>query len=394
VTSHDKHAALESFRSGQPVGVDFAAIEKELAVLWKEASATPGSGSTPAVTRACHLNLVVLCAGAGESSRATATVAQLARVSPARVIMADVAVDEDGADADRLEALITAHCTLSSGSDAAGSAASGPGRGRQVCCEQITITAAGAASARLPGAVLSLLLPDLPVALWCPGDPDLASPVARRLVEASDRLVIDSRRFVDPARGFAQLAALERPVSDLAWHRLRPWRELAAGQFDVRLYEAYPERLDTIEVEHAGPPKNQTKALMLGCWAATRLHWRPDLVGKGFAFLRGDGKPARLLITPRKDREPAGRILSLALRAGPAEFVVRRTGPADCVELTAAVPEACPVSRTSRVVPRDEATLLSRCLNSGDADETYDEALHLAARLLAPGNLTNTEKKP
>jgi len=364
-------SALDSFTSGRPIAVDVAAIEQELAGLWKSASTGEEPDATPAVTRACRLNLVVRCDGAEQAARATTVVAQVARVNPARVLMA--VVEKQGAGGPRLEALITAHCAFLPMET----------HGRQVCCEQITITATADAEPRLPGALLSLLLHDLPVVIWWPGDPDLASPSSTELIEAADRVVVDSRRFSDAAARYAQLSRIERPVSDLAWHRMRPWRELTAGLFDRRMYDEYPQRLHTIEVEHAGAGQDGAEALMLACWTASRLKWGH---AGGHDFTGPDGKPGRFVIrsrAPRDKEDPAGRILSLVLRAEGASFELRRVDGVDCVSVSASIPEASPVSRVARAVPRDDATLLSRAFENGARDIVYEETLRLAARVLS-----------
>ena len=402
--------SLESFTGGQPVTVDFTAIERELASLWKAASTSPEGRAGPAVTRACHLNLLVECSSEEEASRATATIAQVTRACPSRVVMAVTsepagpggAVGPGGGTgsggAGNLEAFISAHCSFTPGA----------AKGRQVCCEQITIMADAAARARLPGSVLPLLLHDLPVVLWWPGDLRPAGADTYRLIDASDRVVLDSRRFSDAAEGFAQLAGLGRPINDLAWQRLRPWRELAAGQFDGRIFEDYPARIETIEVEHAGGAASQAEALLLGCWVASRLRWRPapptssgatrnetqtTPPPRAFSFLQQGGASARLLVHALPDQEPAGLIRTLILRAADASFTLRRTADSECVTVHIAVSEACPMSRVARVVVRDDATLLCRSLQAGGRDNIYDEALKLAALLLAPGDALGKEKR-
>jgi glucose-6-phosphate dehydrogenase assembly protein OpcA len=182
-------------------------------------------------------------------------------------------------------------------------------------------------------------------------------------------------------------------VSDLAWHRLRAWREMTASLFDERAFAECPARIDAIEVEHAGQTADCAEALLLGSWAASRLGWRPsgragDARAAGrpstFGFSRAGGMPAALTLAPRAGESPAGQILSFTMQAGATRFSLSRAGKAECVRILVTLPEACPLPRVARVPARDEATLLSRCLESGGRDEIYDEALHLAARLLGP----------
>jgi glucose-6-phosphate dehydrogenase assembly protein OpcA len=378
--------------------VDFTAIERELAGLWKAASTPSGNEGAPAVMRACQLNLVILCIGGREATRATTTVAAVTRVRPSRVLMAVLEPEESS---ERLDASISALCSFTPGA----------GLGKVVCCEQITITASRGAARRLAGAVLPLLLPDLPVVLWRPGDPDPLSddeddPAAdpsSRLTSAADRVVIDSRRLRDAAGGFRRLVSLTCVLSDLAWHHLRGWRELTAGLFDGPVFEGYPRKIERIRVEYtAGEDdarqerEGRTEAFLLACWVASRLGWEPAPAGgeeAGAGVDRFDlwrqGSEAATVILCRVDegrREGGtgrGRVSSLSLETPEAVFMLRRSGEADCVTATVTLPLACPVPRTARIVEREESALLCRVLESGGRDAVYDEALALAARLLA-----------
>src|SRR5690242_6883729 len=142
---------------GQRTAIDVRMIERELTELWKQAAEGGGDEKRGAVTRTCVLNLVV-GAGAGRAAQhATETVARLTARHPNRAIVVSAA---PAAEEDLLDAWVQAHCQV-------------PGPGRpQVCCEQITIEARGRAVSRVPGTVLPLLVPDVPVVLWWPrGEP-------------------------------------------------------------------------------------------------------------------------------------------------------------------------------------------------------------------------------
>jgi hypothetical protein len=82
----------------------------------------------------------------------------------------------------------------------------------------------------------------------------------------------------------------------------------------------------------------------------------------------------------------------LILRAADASFTLRRAADSESVTVHIAVSEACPMSRVARVVVRDDATLLCRSLHAGGRDAIYDEALKLAAQLLAPNEADSKEK--
>jgi len=382
-------SAAESFTSGRPIAVDFAVIERELAALWKEAGHVAPGETLPPVMHACLLNMMVCCPEPAWAGRVSKTIAEVTRVHPARVLMAIV---DPRAAGDSLHASITAHCAL----------APSAGRGRQVCCEEISILASLAALPRVPGVLLPLLLPDLPVVLWWPDEPHLEWPVARGLTGAADLIVVDSRRFGDPAAQYRRLTALARPIADLSWQRLRGWRELAAGMFDGQAFEEYPARIERVTVESSGGPAPapgdrtfSAEGMLLGAWAASRLKWHPAplLSASGtaggdasatFLLARADGGQAEMILQQVASDDRPGRITALRLEAADASFELRRAWVADCVTASVTMPGTCPVPRTARVVERDEATLICRSLQSVGRDVIYDDALHLAARVLGP----------
>ncbi len=131
-----------------------------------------------------------------------------------------MALAEPGA----LRGSVSALCTLGGGA-------------RYVCCEKIEIHAGTGAEPSVPGSVLSLLLGELPVVIWVPGEVPHAEPWFRILLASSDRLLIDSSRFSAPSASFLALARItgsfERVrLADFEWARLAPWRRAIASAFD------------------------------------------------------------------------------------------------------------------------------------------------------------------
>ncbi|MFQ5701101.1 MAG: glucose-6-phosphate dehydrogenase assembly protein OpcA [Acidobacteriota bacterium] len=366
----------ESFLGPGQVSVDVAAIEQELKRLWKESSRPAEGQAAPAVMRACQLNLVICCWGEKQAVEATGTAAQVAAVRPSRVIM--TVVDPDASEP--LRATITAHCAFTSEG----------GRGKQVCCEQITLTVGTHAVGRLPGAVLPLLLADLPVVLWYVGDlqlggDDPTSDLARDLMEAADRIVVDSRRFADLAKRFEQLAAVGRPIADLSWARLRGWREVIAGMFDNPAFENHPQLIQEIAIEEeTNDAEGPAAAILLGAWMASRLGWRCDRsrnpADRSFEarFRTPAGGAGRLVIRSERGKQSAG-VSTIMLTADETTFRVVRKGGCATATVTSAGHE--PIARVVPLVQRDQATLLCRCLESA-GDPLYEETLGLARRIV------------
>src|SRR5690242_18755421 len=135
---------------GERVHIDVRAIDRELNELWKQLAEATDDAHQQAVTRTCVLNLIVVTGGGRAAEHATATVARLTARHPNRAFVISAA---PGAPKDVLDAWVQTHCQMPS-----------PGR-PQVCGEQISIQAHGAAVDRVPGTLLPLLVPDVPVML-------------------------------------------------------------------------------------------------------------------------------------------------------------------------------------------------------------------------------------
>ena len=104
-----------------------------------------------------------------------------------------------------------------------------------------------------------LLKPDLPIYLWWLGEPPGDDPTFLKLVEISNRVIVDSTSFFNPEQDILTLSLLhqnfpEYALSDLNWGRITPWRELVVQFFDVLEYRQYLSGITSIEIEHAAAP--------------------------------------------------------------------------------------------------------------------------------------------
>ena len=118
------------------------------------------------------------------------------------------------------------------------------GSGKQVCGEQVTIEAAGAAIETVAIAIAPLLVPDVPVFLWWKDIPHYEDKLFNRMTTMADRVVIDSSCFDHPHEDLQRLSQIikEHPqfmtASDLNWGRLTAWRTLISSFWDVADYRA------------------------------------------------------------------------------------------------------------------------------------------------------------
>lgn len=365
-----------------PTSVDIRAIERELNTLWQQAH----ENNPDAVTRVCVLNLVAVVRSDRATETATETIARLNARHPNRAILVSALPDQ--AAAPGLEAWVQAHCRLPA-----------PGR-PQVCCEQITITARGAAAAQATGVVLPLLVPDVPVMLWWPRGTPFGDPLFDRVAALADRIIIDSACFDDAEVGLGHTAAAfgrGLPISDMAWGRLTPWRELTAQFFDAPTLLPHLAEIEAVEIEVEaspdGPPDRNPALLMVG-WLASRLGWQPNdetPLGReqlAFGLRRADGAPLTVELRPAPARaDLLDRLASLTLRCAHARFSITRTEQPEAALARADVAGMAPLERVVRLEHQREDDLLAEELRLLGHDHGYEGALRTAARLLgaAPG---------
>src|SRR3954462_3504290 len=257
-----------SARLGERLHIDVRAIERELNDLWKQLAEDTNGEKHQAVTRTCVLNLIIITGGGRAAEHATETVARLTARHPNRAFVISTAPN---ARVDALDAWVQTHCQMPS-----------PGR-PQVCGEQISIEARGAGVERVPGTLLPLLVPDVPVMLWWPRGEPVGDPRFLKFADIVDRVIVDSATFAAPEAGLARMAALLHPderredhdgapsgtraaISDLSWSRLTPWRELTAQFFDAPSLASHLAEITRVVVDYAaraGKADDRSQALLL-----------------------------------------------------------------------------------------------------------------------------------
>ena len=204
-------------------------------------------GEQGGATRASVTNLVLVARDEEEADRACDAVHRLGRRHPGRNIVVLPLPDASPAG---IDAEVRLHGAVA--------------EGHHVWSEDVRLVVRGAPAAHLESLVDPLTLPDLPVAVWfVSGLPDPHDP----LVRAASTVVVDSDTLDNPSSvaAMARLAG-RRVVLDLCWARLRPWRQLLAGLFEVPVARPFVAGVREIEVQ--GPP---WPCRLLGGWAASRL---------------------------------------------------------------------------------------------------------------------------
>jgi len=312
-------------------------ILRELDDLWVSLGAESGAG----VLRACTMTLVVLEEASGDAAALGETMAALMPEHPARTIV----VRLSGAGERALAERVYAQCWMPFGER------------RQICCEQIEITASDAALADLPSVVLPLKAPDLPLIVWSRSARVFEMPPFAAVALMADKVVVDSAGFADPKRALRLLAATPAsgvPLGDLAWTRLTRWREMLARLFENRDSLAKLARISTVRVVYNG--EFATAAWYMGAW----------IVGA----LADAGVTAKLVV------EAGSALAPLSVELTGDEFRVALERQQDRLVITVDDARNCTnlPQPTDYLLMREELGIVRR-------DAVFEQALASAARL-------------
>ena len=350
----------------EPLAVDPGAIEDEFNRIWRD---TAAEGYDSSSVRLRVLNLVAVGRGDEAVAAFDAAMEVLPQRHPCRGILA--LIDES---TPRLASSIGARCWRS------------PAGGRHVCSEEVHLRAPAAQHQELASAVLALLVPDLVVAAWLIGvapDDELAADV----LDAADRVFLDSARLGDPPSALQAIAAVARKhevePTDFAWGRTAGWRELVAQFFDGDDGLAQLRRIDTVEITCA-TPRLTSEAMLVAGWLVSRLglsladlSCAPDRV-EATLYERTRGVTLHVRAAPGGPPLPLQHVRittpeatrSLELHAESGHLHVRERW---------ADGEA---RRTVQATPEDDASVLNRSLDALGEPDVYAEARRAALALL------------
>jgi glucose-6-phosphate dehydrogenase assembly protein OpcA len=361
--------------------INVSAIERELTALWKSA----GEDEDHGVIRASLLNLIIYAPAADDLNMLDDVLADVTAAHPCRALL--TIADRD-ADESSLSAEVTSRCTLPTAAS------------KQVCCEQVTITARKAQVDTVASLIVQLLLSDLPVYLWWRDVPRLNDKAFHRLVDIANRVVIDSADFHDPSRDLASLADILRDnpnwtaFSDLNWARLTAWRALLAAFYDVAEYRPLLDRLNRVVIEYAKLEDGDAipaRALLLGGWLASRLGWKVTGGAKTanesttFELAAGDGRVTMEFTRTTRDIEP-GHIALVTLGTATdqaASFSVRRSADGNRIETGASLGEDKRFQRVLSYEGLSESALIGKELDLMGHDRVYEQAVIRASELIA-----------
>jgi glucose-6-phosphate dehydrogenase assembly protein OpcA len=394
-----------------------AEIERELGRIWslpQAPASREGSTERTIAARTSVLNLVVVARTPELGEQAAATLTMGTGRHPSRTLIL-VPTDPDGPA--WLRADVQAYCMIPR--------ADAP----ETCAEHVYLTAGGDAGRHLEAIVAPLLVHDLPVTVWWPGDPPFGATLANALVGTADRLVVDGAHWsgdgLERLRALAALARPSLPISDFALMRQARWREAVASIFDRAEFLPYLRSLRRIAVtyaSHGGPGTeavtNLVKPIYHVAWLASRLELRvakplaragrppgadtrprppapgaPPDPGRGLrAVLKwGRGADVEVVVRPVISGMPSGttlRVELLAERRG-SELRVEVTAEAESVNLRVWRDGVEALGRTLHAPRRTDADLLTEAIEAGGRDPMAEGTLAMAERIAEPG--TGTE---
>ena len=381
---------------------DLPSIERELARIWSGTRLTTtvdGVEERRIAARTSVMNLVVIAGRPEVGERCASVIGRLTGRHPSRTLIISPA-DPDGPS--WIDAEVQAHCIP-------------PREGAaETCSERIFVRAGGEGGRHLAAIVAPLLIHDLPVTVWWPGDIPFGSDPVRQLLELSDRIVVDGSSWsgdgLDRLRRMSGL--LDEPnlaVSDFALIRQSRWREAIASTFDQPDLQPFLRSLRSIEITYATGvdggrpgPANLVKPLYHAAWLASRLGLKvrrplsahvPGTSAEGAGDARTDGLSGILALgrgridlslRPEISAMPRGTTLKVELES------VRRNSRlrvAVTAQAETVIVDAWQDGRLLRHRPflaprRTEVDMLAEVIESIGRNRLSAEAIRMAVALL------------
>jgi glucose-6-phosphate dehydrogenase assembly protein OpcA len=390
-----------------------AEIETDLARIWSAPDLTTeidGAATRHIAARTSVMNLVVIARRPEIAERCAATIQALTGRHPSRAIVIQSA-DPDGPS--WLDARIEAHCVLPR-EDAP-----------ETCAETIHLVCGGESGRHLAAIATPLIVHDLPVTVWWPGEPPFATHAARDLLAGADRLVVDGSTW--SGDGLARLRDMATlldttslAISDFALVRQSRWREAIASTFDDPDFLPFLRSIRRIAVTYGTHDESPTpgstnlvKPLYHVGWLASRLGLSvvkpltsaPDKghgagaarsnrppgarppAGRGLAATLSDGRAdIAVVVRPVLSPMPSGttlRVELLAERRG-SELRADVTAEAETVHVRVWQDGVECLDRSFRAARRGDVDLLAEAIEAGKRDPVAVGALRSAAAIAEP----------
>jgi len=305
-------------------------ILHELAELWNDMT-KPQPGEAPeeyssGSLRACAMTLNVFVNAEDDPAGLDKTLEMVMRAHPNRAIVVRLS-----ADSGTLTSRVSSRCWMP------------VGHHREVCCEEVELSASLNRLVDIPGIVAPLAAPDVPRVVWFRSARLESAPDISGLLALGDKLIVDSERPGAPT--FADLRVLAGAgyvVADLAWTRLTRIRQLVA-----QLFEDYGAgRIGNVLIEYSGANPS-AGARYMQAWLRTGL---PDAV-VDLRSVSADG---------------SGEIVQIRVNGGAVSVKLQR----DCAEY-----EMGTLRQRANLTAGEDHDLLGEELGIMSRDQIYERAL-------------------
>lgn len=333
--------------NGDDVRVNALTIEKRLADIWRE----EGEGEDRAVTRAALWNVVAHTWNAEQQTFATNILGRASAAVPQRTIVVRADVNAPA----ELSSWISANCHMMGG-------------GRQVCSEEVAIVAGGERVQHVPPLIASLLLPDMPVAVWWVGDLPSEQPLyVDTLLDPADRLIVDSSQF-DSADDFALVSRIaEKTITapaDMNWARIDEWRAATAALFDPPAMRSRLRSIRGVRVVSGGSSFGELSEAVL------YVAWLDAQTGEQLPFeLASGGNESGIAAIELRFADGSAGTIRVDRERG---VVIAK---ADSTEIA--------LDCIARARTHDHEDLIVRLLKRPEADLVYVKALRVAGDVAA-----------
>jgi len=364
---------LQEFVTGFPVALSPAAIERELSSMWKRRAPEgpddqPGSG----VTR-ITLGNVIWLGTSRHAPRIRDTFARLVTDYPCRLFLLEYIADNAGAD---IEAFVNAYCFRAKGVS------------REVCCEEIHLRFGPEGMNHLRGAVLPLVVPDVPACLWYfTSAPEQYNRVLPQLAKLVDRVITESAFLKRPAEGLRAMVRSPRLSQDLAWFRCGPLRDHMTSIFDDPEVALMAKKARAVRVGWAGAADDRTGLVtgsLLAGWLASRLGWRTKPGALKLAGPLGD-IAVEFFQRPARSAAEESEIIEFGIECWTGDAILLRMGESTCQMERIVKRAAHPEGGSPRYVHagcHSDAEALGRALNARIDSQLFRDAATIAADLL------------
>ena len=348
-------------------------LNKEISDLWVTL-AQRADGRHAGVVRSSSMTLIALVDSEHDSSGLSETLAGLMRSHPSRAIVVRVAKG----DSDDLDAEVRAQCWLPAGQQ------------KQLCSEQIEISASEKSIGNLPSVLLPLTVPDLPVVLWCRSERATQLPVFNELIALAPRVIFDIADFADPLSALKRIEGISKSgfaVTDLDWTRLTRWRDMISQVFENVACRTDLPRFRRITINYFANPVSPVPvaAILMAGWLVKCLGW----TGLGRSRREGgkrilefdDGASLIYQIVGPGGAGSRLEALSIAAASDPAIEIKLTRAQGRYLDVVVSAAGIPPVENRGSFPPSDDVSVLGEELSIARRDDVFAYSLPAAIRI-------------